>query len=71
MERHLSTGTATIVALMGAHRPVQNEPKDPDALDRFFRQQVAGIMPVRAGPTMDVPIADSPGGQAPCQERSG
>jgi hypothetical protein len=43
MVRHLSTGTATIVALMAAHRRAQEEPDGSHTLDDFFRQEAASF----------------------------
>jgi hypothetical protein len=43
MERHLSTGTVTIVALMAAHRLAQDQSHGSHTLDDFFRQRVARI----------------------------
>jgi hypothetical protein len=43
MERHLSTGTATLVALMAAHRLAQDQSHGPHTLDDFFRQEAARV----------------------------
>lgn len=43
MVRHLSTGTATIVALMAAHRLMRNQSQGSCTLDDFFRQEAARI----------------------------
>lgn len=43
MVRHLSTGTATIVALMAAHRLAQDQGHGSRPLDDFFRQEAARI----------------------------
>jgi hypothetical protein len=43
MVRHLSTGTATIVALMAAHRLARDQSHGSHTLDDFFRQEAARI----------------------------
>jgi hypothetical protein len=45
MERHFSTGTATIVALMAAHRLASCH--DDRELASAFREEVAALAPVR------------------------
>jgi len=43
MVRHLSIGTATIVALMAAHRLAREQDNDARRLDEFFRQEAAQL----------------------------
>jgi hypothetical protein len=43
MVRHLSTGTAIIVALMAAHRLARNQSQGSRTLDDFFKQEAARI----------------------------
>ena len=43
MLRHLSTGTATIVALMAAHRLAQDQSHGSRTLDDFFTWEAASI----------------------------
>lgn len=50
MVRHLSTGTATIVALMAAHRLARNQSQGSRTLDDFFRQEAALIDGYRRAP---------------------
>jgi hypothetical protein len=43
MVRHLSIGTATIVALMAAHRAARDQWQASRGLDEYFRQEAARI----------------------------